>query len=271
MAMTTHFKRWTALGLGLTLGGLVACDQQEPSQPALDQTTAEMAKTVPAMQGGEGEGGVAFDRAATDRVEFLSALAITDAHIYAGRDAYLAGNREAAGEMLAHPVSEVLADMEPAFEARGVTPFYDVMIAASEAILNDAPRENVLVAINAALRATQAARAKAPEADFGDVRVEALVIADQLDRAADMYPIAVESGRFEPYLDGYGFLVSAEMLYKRVHPALAEDAPRVDDAIAEAIAMLGEAYPSADMPAVLSSDPAELLSMASKVRLALGA
>ena len=73
--------------------------------------------------GGEGEGGVAVADAFTSPVIYNSALAIAAAHVYAARDAHAAGQHEAAAEMFAHPVSEVLLDMEPVFEAT-VRPCY---------------------------------------------------------------------------------------------------------------------------------------------------
>ncbi|MEL6687015.1 MAG: hypothetical protein AAFP97_05285 [Pseudomonadota bacterium] len=89
---------------------------------------------APAREGGEGEGGVSIDQAVTDPIVFLSALAITEAHIIAARDAHAAGKKNAAAEMFAHRVSEVLADIEPIFQARGVDEFNDLLLNASSAI-----------------------------------------------------------------------------------------------------------------------------------------
>ena len=131
--MEIKYKRWTGLGLGvaLTAGGLAACGGTE----TVDPPAAEEASDAPAEtsspaagvaghggegEGGEGEGGVSIAAAAQDPVVYNAALAITEAHVIAARDAYAEGETAAAGEMFAHPVSEVLFDMQAVFEARGV-------------------------------------------------------------------------------------------------------------------------------------------------------
>ena len=131
--MKHQMKRVTALGLGLALSGglLTACEpvdkpvaelQSTDTAPAeLGESGGEGGEAGEAGEAGEGEGGVVVADAAEDPVVFIAALAVAEAHVIAARDAYALGEADSAAEMFAHPVSEVLLDMEPVFAARGVT------------------------------------------------------------------------------------------------------------------------------------------------------
>jgi len=125
--MSNSLKRWSQLGLSAALAGgtLAACGspEQTPVEPeteiAAPASPAETAEPN-ATEAGEGEGGVVISQAVTDPVVFLSILAITEAHIIAARDAHALGENDAAAEMFAHPVSEVLFDSQSVFEQLGV-------------------------------------------------------------------------------------------------------------------------------------------------------
>jgi len=135
--MEFRIRHWTHLGLGAALaaGSLSACSKPAPHETATPSEVSAPADATPAADassetqdiaaglassGGEGEGGVAVDAALTDPVVYNIALAVAEAHVRAARDAFEAGETKAAGEMFAHPVSEVLFDMAPIFEAQGV-------------------------------------------------------------------------------------------------------------------------------------------------------
>ena len=162
--MTLKLKTWATLGLGAMLGAstLSACGDTA-ADPATDGETSEVIETAQNYAGegegegegeqgagesgergegeggegesgeGEGEGGVSISAAATDPIVYNSALAITEAHILAARDAYAEGRTKEAAEMFAHPVSEVLVDMEPVFAQQGVEIFSGLLTEASAA------------------------------------------------------------------------------------------------------------------------------------------
>lgn len=278
--MTTSFKRWTQLGLGAALasGTLVACGS--PEAPAGDTETEITAETPPAPaavagegegegEGGEGEGGVAISQAATDPVVFLSALAITEAHIIAARDAHALGENDAAAEMFAHPVSEVLFDIQPVFEQLGVTDFSDLLTETSAAIFAGETTEEIGVRADAIIAALRTAAEKAPATDASDASVAAGVAVDQIERAADMYRIALDSDAYEPYLDGYGFYKAGEAVFLESADAIAAEDTTAAAAITEAIATLAEAYPSAVRPDSLDADLATVTVAASNAVLAV--
>ena len=283
--MKTKLKSVTSLGLGLVLttGVLSACDgrvDEAPPAPAADvepiaepaAPTAEAAPTaqrVPdAGEGGEGEGGIAVADASTNAVVYNSALAITAAHVFAARDAHLAGEVDAAAEMLAHPVSEVLLDMEPIFEARGVTPFGHLLTEASAAVFDGETPEQIAVRSDAILEALRAASALAPDDGMSQVEIAAGVTVDQIDRAADMYRIARYSGDYGPYLDGYGFYKAAEMAYAEQADAIEAQYPEIAARISVAFEVLSRAYPSALMPDSLDIERPELASASTQAMLA---
>ncbi|MEM1035882.1 MAG: hypothetical protein AAGI14_03895 [Pseudomonadota bacterium] len=286
--MSVTLKTWTKLGLGSALAGatLAACSPSEQAEePAAEaevtetatEPEAEVVETEVAApvgegegEGGEGEGGVSISAANTDPVVYNAALAITEAHIIAARDAHALGETDAAAEMFAHPVSEVLFDMEEVFVARGVEDFSDMLTEASLAVINGADANEVATKSDAIIATLRAAAEKAPDNGQTQTQIGAGVAADQIERAADMYLVAAGDEAYEPYLDGYGFYKAGEAAFNQVSADLATSDPESATAITAALALLGEAYPSAVRPDSLDQDTAALTVAASNVVLAVG-
>ena len=303
--MKTDTKRWTRLGLTAALAGttlLAACGNSgeageagEQGENAVSTTDAgEAATTARAPsyaaadggegegaggegegaggegEGGEGEGGVAVQQAATDPVVFRSALAITEAHVIAARDAYIAGETSAAGEMFAHPVSEVLFDVGPYLEQQGVENFDELLLNASSGVFEGETIEQISERTDEIIATLRAAAEKAPDDGSSEARIQAGVAADQIDRAAVMYTNALQSDFFEPYLDGYGFYEAAKAAFAEEEAAIRSELPEVASAIDTALAQLGEAYATVERPESLDANPAALTATSSAVLLALG-
>lgn len=286
--MNSTLKLWTQLGLGTALAGglLAACGGEaggesaagEAGAPGTAATAGEgegeggsgAGEGEAAASGGEGEGGVAVADAAKDPVAYGIALAVAEAHVVAARDAYAAGKKEAAGEMFAHPVSEVLLDMDPAFTALGVKDMKPLFSAASDAALAGKPVAEVNKAYDAIIAALRAAAAKAPKSDASAAKVQAGVIADMIERASAMYRQLPTNDAYEPYLDGYGFARVAAGSFAASGAAIKAENPALHAAIAEALALLSKAYPGAARPAKLPAEPGALSGASAKVMLAAG-
>lgn len=264
-------KRWTGLGLmaAAVLGGC---------SPGAPDTTAKAGGAAPPAVSGErgegeggaggegGEGGVAAETAASDPVAYLTALAVTEAHVRAASAALAAGERRAAGEMFAHPVSEVLLAMEPAFKTLGVALFDQSLSDASAAVFDNAAAADIEQRTKSILATLRIAASKAPPSAEAAESVTAKVIADQIDRAASQYGAAKASGAYEPYLDGFGFAATAKAWRDEQGAGLK---PATRAAIDEALDALDKAYPTALRPKTLDSDTAALLAASSKVALSL--
>ena len=276
------YHSWTRLGLGALMGttALAGCGQSASTptpaaEPAAVETPAVAAEVLAAdpapvgSVGGEGEGGVAIEQAATDPVVFNIALAVTEAHILAARDAYADGETEAAAEMFAHPVSEVLFDMEPVLEARGVTLFDGLLTDASIAASAGETPEQISARTDAIIAALRAAALKAPDNGTTPTDVKMHVIADMIERAVAMYRSAAASGVYEPYLDGYGFHKVAETQFAAAKDEIAASNPEAAASIGNAIASLAEAYPSAAPQDALMADISQLTVLASDVTLSV--
>ena len=205
--------------------------------------------------------------AATDAVVFRSALAITEAHIIAARDAHALGETEAAAEMFAHPVSEVLFDMEPIFQARGVKLFDEMLTEASRAVLAGETPEQIGARTAAIIAVLRDASTFAPNDGRTDAAIAAGVAADQIERAVDMYRAAAGSEMYEPYLDGYGFYLAGKAAYDEAQSEIAEADPDAAAAIEAALLQLAEAYQTALRPGVLDADRSALTVAASNVVL----
>lgn len=274
-------KRWTGLGLSAVL--LASCgdsDQAADTTPADDmpQAAADGADRPDEFgeagegEGGAGEGGeggIDIAMAASDPVVFLAGLAVVEAHVIAARDAFATGRVEAAAEMFAHPVSEVLVDMEPVLAQQGVEPFEELLIEASVQALDGATPEAVADSATTILEALNAAAAKAPDNGTGEGAIQARVAADQIERAIQQYQSAAGSEAYEPYLDGYGFYMTAAAIVERSGPLIEADNARAAAAIVGALDLLAKAYPGADRPARLDADQSALLAAGSRVLLAL--
>lgn len=279
--MNSTIKVWTSLGLATALvgAGLAGCageggeggegDKSAIAGEAGEGEGGEGESGAGESGAGDGEGGIAVADAATDAVVYGSALAVVEAHAIAARDAYSAGKAQAAAEMFAHPVSEVLADMAPVFETLGVADFSGAMSDASAAALKPDNGKAVSTAFKAIESALEAAAAKAPASDQGEGAVAAGVVADQIERATAMYGRAAASQDYEPYLDGYGFSRSAASAFARKEAAIKTYNPGLHGDIKAALALLATAYPGAQRPAALDIAQGQLLGASSKVNLGL--
>jgi len=286
-------KSWTGLGLGAALAGtalLGACggtdtaDTGEDAGVTQSQTAADSAGESPAPavtavgegegEGGEGEGtggegGVNVAAAATDPVVFRSALAITAAHVIAARDAYAIGETRAAAEMFAHPVSEVLYDMQAVFAARGVESFDQLLIDASTAAIDRADASDIRRQADAILARLDAAAAFAPDSEMSAAGIAAGVTADQISRAVDLYRGALADEAYEPYLDGYGYYMTAKRAFASEEEAIRAEQPELAAAIEAVLEMLATAYPTVERPETLRGDAGALAVAVAEILLEL--
>lgn len=296
--MATVYKSWAALGLSTTmLGslGLAACGNEAaapasetaapaPAETEAESQTAEQASPAPSNvissdgesggEGGEGEGGeggVNIAAAAEDPAVYLSALALVEAHIRAGIDALDAGEREAAGEMFAHPVSEILFDLQPVLEQQGVEPFEQKLIEASHAAFGDETSEELRARADDIIATIRAAGEAAPDSEESMTIVKVRVVADEIDRAISQYSSAHGNDAYEPYLDGYGFYKTAEAMLNDNADAIETEAPALAAQMGSIIEALGEAYPTATRPETLDADASALAIMNSGLQLELSA
>ena len=286
--MNTSLKLWTQLGLGTVLAGgmLAACSGEAGGEGGEGAGTAAVAPgeagaaggegegggagegTGGEAAGGEGEGGVAVADAGTDPVAYGIALAVTEAHVIAARDAFAAGQKDAAAEMFAHPAAEVLVEMDPVFAQLGVKDFKPLLTDASLAVADGKDAAEVNRRYDAIIAALRGAARKAPDNGTSDAGVAAGIIADQIERASAMYRIIAKDDRYEPYLDGYGFARVAETGFAASGAAIKADNPALHARITDALVVLKQAYPGAGRPATLPVQPGALSAASSKVMLA---
>lgn len=284
--MNSTLKLWTQLGLGTALAGglLAACGGEAGGEGAAGEAGAGAGTAATAGEGeggaggegeggapagGEGEGGVAVAGAASDPVAYGIALAVTEAHVVAARDAYGAGKKDAAAEMFAHPAGEVLVEMDPVFAKLGVKDFKPLLTAGSVAASEGKSTAEVGKAYDAIIAALRAAATKAPASDASTAKVATGVIADQIERASAMYRTIANDDRYEPYLDGYGFARVAASAFARDGAAIKAENPAAHTRITEALALLAKAYPAATRPAKLPVEQGALSGASSKVMLAV--
>lgn len=268
--MKIEFKTWAGLGLATALAGAGLSGCSDNAETVEEADASAVAGEMGEGEGGEsGEGGVAIEDAARDPVVYGSALAVAEAHAIAARDAFAVGKADAAAEMFAHPVSEVLLDMDPILTERGVKDFKPLFSDASAAILDGADQTQVDANFEAIIAALRGAAAKGPDNGTSDAAIAAGITADQVDRAISMYVEASQSDRYEPYLDGYGFFKAAQTAFEGSSGAIKAENADLHASLTTALSLLGTAYPSAERPASLDVNQGELLGAASRVQLSL--
>lgn len=282
--MNSKIKLWTHLGLGTALAGsmLTACAGEAGGEAGGAGSEAVAPGETGAAggegeggeggegAGGEGEGGVAVNRADSDPVVYGTALAVTEAHAVAAHDAFAAGETEAAAEMFAHPVSEVLVEMDPVFAKLGVKDFKPLLTDASIAVIDGKSAAEVDKRYDAIITALRAAAEKAPASGASDAAIAAGIIADQIERASSMYRTIAKDDSYEPYLDGYGFYKVADSAFTRSAAAIRAENPEVHVGIVAALALLEQAFPAVTRPKKLAVEPGAVSAASSKVMLAAG-
>ncbi len=268
--MGRMYRQFASLGMSALASAvtLSACGPRASEDLPNAPQGASQTALEPVPASGEGEGGIDVARAATDRKTFLIALAVAKAHVLAARDAYAAGETTAAAEMFAHPVSEVLFEMAPAFAELGISSMDDLFSQASAAALEQQPVSAVEAHIDAILSALADASSRGPASSVSEEKLQVQVIADQIDRAVRMYRAASATEAYGPYLDGYGFYKSAEGLYNAFGARIAEKDLDDTAAIEFALAALKAAYPRVLRPAELEADQSALAVAAAKAALA---
>jgi len=275
--MKVELKTWTNLGVATALAGLTlagcsgeAGDGGEAGEGAVVGTAGETGEG----EGGEGisgeggEGGVEVAAAGNDPVIYGSALAVAEAHVIAARDAYAAGETDAGAEMFAHPVSEVLLEMQPVFAAQGVEDFSSLFAGASEAALGGATAEEIAGQAETIIAALRAAEEKAPSSDKGAGKIAGGIVADQIERAVAMYAQANESTNYGPYLDGYGYYKTAAAIFERSADTVRAEDADLASSIETALSVLGDAYPSIERPERLNVNQGALSGASARVLLA---
>lgn len=271
--MKVELKTWAGLGLATALAGagLTGCAEEPSADETTDQASqaGEMGEGEGGEAGESGEGGVDFASASTDPVEYGSALAVAEAHAIAARDAFAIGRTDEAAEMFGHPVSEVLAEMDPVFSELGVEDFKPLFFDASAAVLDGENEAQINERFDNIVAALRSAAEKAPENGTSDALVAAGVAADQIDRAISMYRQAARDGIYPPYLDGYGFYKAGEAAFVGSEGAIRQVDADLHQRISGALELLSTAYPGADMPTSLNADQGELTAAGSQILLAL--
>lgn len=271
--MKTEVRIWTGLGIATAVAGagLSGCaDDPGAGADSSDGIQASQSGEMGEGEGGEsGEGGVDFASAASDPVIYGSALAVAEAHAIAAKDAFAVGRTDEAAEMFGHPVTEVLADMDPVFEQLGVSDIKPLFFEASSAVLDGGSEDEINQHFEGIVSALRAAEEKGPDNGTSEAMVAAGVSADQIDRAISMYRQAARDGIYPPYLDGYGFYKAAEVAFKGSEAEIKQADEGLHSRITEALALLAAAYPSADKKDELNADQGALTAAGSQVLLAL--
>lgn len=264
-------------GVTALLIGLAACSpmnkgegEGEQAAPAGGEGGAYSASAGEGEGEGEsgegsagGEFGIKADQAVENPVTYLTALEVMRAHYLAGLAAYDAGRRAVAAEMFTHPISEIYIDLEGTLIELDAPLFGDQLERAAAAPYDGSTDAEIRAAAAAVIAAIDAAESYAPETHYTEAVVEAQVLTNMIVRAALQYEFAMASDVPNgPYLDGYGFFKSAEVIATRHMDEIREQDSVVADALSDAMTSLAAAYRTVQVPEQVTVDPDELVGLA---------
>lgn len=145
---------------------------------------------------------------ATDDVAYLSRLGLMRGHLQVGMELYRAGHVMHAKSHMKHPGDELYAALEGVFAARGSEGFAAELEALATVVENESP----VAAVDAAYEDVRGAIARAEShAAAGlptNAAVQAAIVVNLVETAAEEYGIGVAAGRVtdvHEYQDAYGF------------------------------------------------------------------
>lgn len=194
---------------------------------------------------------------AADSEELSKRLAFMAGHVEAGIALYRAGDGEASGPHLLHPVSEAYADEREGLDALGFDPA--PFQAVSQALENGRPAEE----IEPQLEAVEANLASMRETVGGDA---VIVISYLMDLVAEEYAVGVGDGTVTDdgeYQDAWGF---AHVARQVADDPTIENAEAVRAELDALIALWPEAAP---IPPADPTPPEAVGEQAEKVNEAL--
>lgn len=250
---------WLGIGVSLTvpLGIAASAGTAEPTvadAATLRPPTEPLREArADAAEGGElgegGETGIDPERARHDALAFLSALAVIEAHYAAGLAAYEAGLQGAAAQLFAHPIAEILVDLEPVLAERGVPDLGPAMERAATLAGRGAAIDAVRAAAEEVRSTLEEAARRAPETSLSATALQARLVAELLQRTARQY---YRFDRVQPDLEGWldalGFFRVAKARAERAAAAIAAGDPELDAAIRRAIARIEPAFLGVEPP-----------------------
>ena len=205
-----------------------------------------------------------------DPAEYAIALQVIAAHYDAGIVAYAGGEQEAGAQMFAHGLSEIYALMEDTFKQKGVTTLGPKLEAAVGAAAEKKPVSEVRRRFKDVLLALNDAAKKGPQ-PASPARLQAYLAGELIERAAAQYSVARKDKGLEAYLDGLGFAIAAGREAKPVLVSLRKSDKRAAAALENALKLVQRAYPGLQRSVKNEVSEAELLSLASRARLAVSA
>jgi len=259
--MTTHYKRWTRLGLGAALAGTLALSACGGEAGEAAESGSEIAGPAGEAgeagegEGGEGEGGeIGHDM---DTLPVEKRVAFMSGHVAAGLALYRAGAPDQAAQHLLHPVSETHAAERAGIDALGFEG--SDFVKVSEALDAGKPASEVEPLLAKADANMSLVRANAG----GDPKE---IIAFLMDTVVEEYMVGVTDGVMtDPgeYQDAYGFSVVALDIAMKIE---SEAARNVATELVTLVSLWdAEAPLASSTPAPVSA----VVAQTSKVQLAL--
>ena len=168
-------------------------------------------------EGGEsGEGGFNAENLKTDDIAFGTALEVIHAHYLIGEKLYASGDYDAAESFFGHPISEVLLELQSAFEARNiVSPEEEMYLLLEIAQQNDKLTE-LQQAIQKVVKKIDIAFEQIKLADKKmQINNMALINAELIRRSKLEYFQAIENDDLGALQDAIGYFDVAYLFFKR--------------------------------------------------------
>jgi hypothetical protein len=276
--MIKRTKLWTSISaitlVSASTIGLSGCDSPSTNKAETEQEAAQSvdssAKAMNHSLSSEGEGEGADSNAdlGRDDIAYLTQLSLMQGHLFVGYELYKAGHIEHAKTHMKHPKSELYAEIEPAFSARGTSGFASELSDLSDAVEGELGNSRVSNAY-ATLVTAIAENEAAVKAESLAPKQKLKLVSEILRVAGEEYAIAVVDGEMQnahEYQDALGFTTIATAIVNETDASGANEKSAKASAL-ELLASLKPHWPTLIPPETLTTKASAIYVAAAKIEL----
>jgi hypothetical protein len=184
-------------------------------------------------------------------VDYMSKLGLMKGHLLVAKELLDAQLPKQAEPHIGHPVEEIYLDVEEQLNERQVPEFKGTLIGLQDLVKANAKNTKVKTEFDQSMQSVDQAIQVLPEQQRQSPEFVLQVVNELLDAANSEYQAAIANGKITEtieYQDSRGFVNYADTLLGQISEPLKKANPEAQQAIADSMAQLKTAWPSAQAP-----------------------
>jgi hypothetical protein len=184
-------------------------------------------------------------------VDYMSKLGLMKGHLLVAKELLDAQLPKQAEPHIGHPVEEIYVDVEDQLNERKVPEFKKTLISLQDLVKSNSKDAKVATNFEQSMQSVDQAIQVVPEQERQSPQFVLQVINELLDAANSEYGAAIANGQIAAvieYQDSRGFVNYADTLLSEISDPLKKSNPEAQKAIADSMAQLKTAWPSAQAP-----------------------